>query len=94
MNPEFEEQQRERMKAHSERLQKRAERDLPYDIAKYQHELARNLLQEQHQLNLEIHGKQAKLAKFSIYATIISTILASLLGVGLGTYLATPQALI
>lgn len=89
MNPYFEEQQRQQAKKRQEQLEKRAERDLPFDIAKYQHELARSLLQEQHELNLDIHGKQAKLTKFTTYMTISATILAALLGVGLGWYLST-----
>ncbi|MDO8446494.1 MAG: hypothetical protein Q7T53_10415 [Deltaproteobacteria bacterium] len=87
MNDYFDQQ--EKIKKHQERRKELIERDLPYDIAKYQHKLALDLLQEQHQLNLDIHDKQAKLTKFITYMTITATLLATLLGVGLGWYLST-----
>ena len=45
-----------------------------------QHELNLDILQKQHSLNLKIHKKQSKLLKWSIVATIIAALLGTVLG--------------
>lgn len=78
----------ERQKELAEKLEKQIEFERPFNVAKYQHKLAQNLLKEQHKLNLEIHEKQAKLTKITTCIMAVVTIFAVLIGTGLGWYLA------
>ncbi len=75
----------ELQKENEEKLEKQNERERPFNVAKYQHKLAQNLLKEQHQLNLEIHDKQARLTIASIIFTGIFTIIAAIIGTIVGS---------
>ena len=77
-----------RQKELAEKLEKQIEFERPYNLIKYQHKLAQNLLKEQHELNLAIHYKQTRLTKITTCIMAVVTIIAVLIGTGLGWYLA------
>lgn len=63
---------------------------IPTQLLEKQHELNLEIRHTQHRLNLEIHKKQSKLLIFSIMATL----LAALLGAVVGAYLPTKAQLL
>ena len=89
MTPSEEQRNRQRAREDSEALKQRADRNIPFDVAKLQHKNNLELLNEQHNLARELLKEQHDLNSKIIKKQTIITIIASLLGVIIGAFLTT-----